>query len=166
MRYQTHVAAVAVMAIGLVAAGCSSSPNSNTATSTTASQTITASVSQATTTTGAGPNLKSLIPTPVNTTRTDGPDSIHDNGIHPHFLVNGSPTDVTSAYKTALEGMSWSVSVLSLGGAGGGGGATFTGTSGNIYGVFSGGGYGGVTDVNACAWPSQPANPDCGHGNR
>jgi len=97
------------------------------------------------------------------TTRTDGPDSIHDNGIHLHFLVNGSPTDVMSAYKTALEGMSWSVSVLSWGG---GGGATFTGSSGNTYGVFSGGGYGSVTDVNACAWPSQPANPDCGHGNR
>ena len=166
MRYQTYVAAVAVMAIGLVAAGCSGSPNSNTATSTTASQTITASVSQATTTTGAGPNLKSLMLTPVNTTRTDGPDSIHDNGIHLHFLVDGSPTDVMSAYKTALEGMNWSVSVVSSGGAGGGGGATFTGTSGNTYGVFSGGGYGGVTDVNACAWPSQPANPDCGHGNR
>jgi hypothetical protein len=166
MRYQTYVAAVAVMAIGLVAAGCSGSPNSNTATSTTASQTITASVSQATTTTGAGPNLKSLMPTPVNTTRTDGPDSIHDNGIHLHFLVDGSPTDVMSAYKTALEGMNWSVSVVSSGGAGGGGGATYTGTSGNTYGVFSGGGYGGVTDVNACAWPSQPANPDCGHGNR
>jgi hypothetical protein len=97
--------------------------------------------------------LKSLIPTPVNTTRTDGPDLIHDNGIHLHFLVNGSPTDVMSAYKTALQGMSWSVTVQSSGGGGGGGG------------VFSGGGYGGVTDVNACAWPSQPANPDCGHGN-
>jgi hypothetical protein len=106
------------------------------------------------------------MPTPVNTTRTDGPDSIHDNGIHLHFLVDGSPTDVMSAYKTALEGMNWSVSVVSSGGAGGGGGATYTGTSGNTYGVFSGGGYGGVTDVNACAWPSQPANPDCGHGNR
>jgi hypothetical protein len=74
----------------------------------------------------------------VNTTRTDGPDSIHDNGIHLHFLVNGSPTDVMSADKTALEGISWSVSVLSLGGAGGGGGATFTGSSGNTDGVFSG----------------------------
>jgi hypothetical protein len=55
--------------------------------STTASQTITASVSQATTTAGADTNLKSLIPTPANTARTDGPDSIHDNGIHLHFLA-------------------------------------------------------------------------------
>jgi len=39
-------------------------------------------------------------------------------------------------------------------------------TAGNTYGVFSGGGYGGMTDVDACVWPSQPANPDCGHGNR
>jgi hypothetical protein len=71
-----------------------------------------------------------------------------------------------SAYKTALEGMSWSVTVLSSGGGGGGGGATYTGSNGNTYGVFTGGGSGGTTDVNACAWPSQPANPDCGHGNR
>lgn len=121
MRYQTYVPAAAAMAIGLVATGCSSSPNSSTATSPTASQTITASVSQATTTAGAGTNLKSLIPTPVNTTRTDGPDAIHDKGIHLHFLVNGSPTDVMSAYKTVLEGMSWSVTVQSSGGGGGGG---------------------------------------------
>jgi hypothetical protein len=33
MRYQTYVASAAAMAIGLVAAACSSSPNSSTATS-------------------------------------------------------------------------------------------------------------------------------------
>jgi hypothetical protein len=70
---------------------------------------------------------------------------------------------VMSSYKTALEGMSWSVTVQSSGGGGGGGGATYTGTNGSSYGVFSGGGYGGTTDVDACAWPSQPANPNCGH---
>jgi hypothetical protein len=168
MRYQTYVASAAAMAIGLVAAACSSSPNSSTATSTssTASQTITASVSQATTTAGAGTNLKSLIPTPVNTARTDGPDSIHDNGIHLHFLVNGSPTDVMSAYKTAIQGKSWSLIVDSSSGGGGGGGATYTASNGNTFGVFTGGGFGGMTDVDACAWPSQPANTDCGHGNR
>ena len=166
MRYQTYVAAAAAMAIGLVAAGCGGSPNSSTATSTTASQTITASVSQATTTASTGGGLKSLIPTPANATRTDGPDSIHDNGIHLHFLVNGSPSDVMSVYKAALEGMRWSVSVQSSGGGGGGGGATFTGINGNAYGVFTGGGYGSTTDVDACAWPSQPANTDCGRGNR
>jgi len=168
MRYQIYVSAAAAMAVGLVAAACGSSPNSSTASSqtTTASNTITASVSQATTTAATGTDLKSLIPTPVNTARTDGPDSIHDNGLHLHFLVNGSPTDVMSAYQTALEGSSWSVTVQSSGGGGGGGGATDTGTNGNAYGVFSGGGYGAMTDVDACAWPSQPANPDCGHGNR
>jgi hypothetical protein len=168
MRHHIYVSAAAATAIGLVAAACSSSPNSRTATatSTTGSKTITTTVSQATTTTSAGTDLKSLIPTPPNTTRTDGPEAIHDNGIQLHFLVNGSPTDVMSAYKTALEGMSWSVTVQSSGGGGGGGGATYTGTNGNTYGVFTGGGYGGTTDVDACAWPSQPANPDCGHGNR
>jgi hypothetical protein len=149
MRYQTYVASAAAMAIGLVAAACSSSPNSSTAT-----------------TAGAGTNLKSLIPTPANTARTDGPDSIHDNGIRLHFLVNGSPTDVMSAYKTAIQGKSWSLVVDSSSGGGGGGGATYTASNGNTFGVFTGGGYGGMTDVGACAWPSQPANTDCGHGNR
>jgi hypothetical protein len=166
MRHQTYVAAAATMAIGLVAAGCGGSPNSSTATSTTASQTITASVSQATTTAAAGTDLKSLIPTPVNATRTDGPDSIHDNGIHLHFLVNGSPTDVMSAYKTAIQGKSWSLIVDSSSGGGAGGGATYTASNGNAFGVFTGGGYGGTTDIDACAWPSRPANTDCGHGDR
>ena len=156
------------MAIGLVAA-CSSSPHSSTATttSTTASRTITTTVSQATTTTSAGPDLRSLMPTPANTTRTDGPDSIHDNGIHLHFLVNGSPLDVMSAYKTALQGKSWSLIVDSSSGGAGGGGATYTASNGTAFGVFTGGGYGSTTDVDACAWPAQPANADCGqHGNR
>ena len=166
MRYQTYVAATAAMATGLFAAGCVSSPNSGTATSTTASQTITASVSQATTTSGPGTDLKSLIPTPANTTRTDGPDQIHDNGIHLHFLVTGSPTDVMNAYKAAIQGKSWSLTVDSSSGGGGGGGATYTARNGNNFGLFTGGGYGGMTDVDACAWPSQPANTDCGHGNR
>jgi hypothetical protein len=68
-----------------------------------------------------------------------------------------------AGYKTALEGASWAVTVESSGGSGAGGGATYTGTNGNTYGVFSGGGYGGTTDVDACAWPAKPANPNCGH---
>ena len=66
------------------------------------------------------------------------------------------------SYKAALEAKGWTVSVLNAGGGGGGGGATYTGTNGNAYGVFAGGGYGGSTDLDACAWPSKPSNPDCG----
>ncbi|GLE52568.1 hypothetical protein ATCCBAA256_21310 [Mycobacterium montefiorense] len=120
-------------------------------------------MSQATTTSAAPTDLRSLIPTPANTQRTDGPDSIADNGIHLHFLVNGSPSDAMGGYKAALEGASWAVTVVSSGGGGEGGGATYTGTNGNSYGVFSGGGYGSTTDIDACAWPAKPANPDCGH---
>src|SRR5205814_1840023 len=105
MKYQRGVAAAAAIAVGLLVAGCSSSPNSRTATTTTASKTATASASQATTTASTGGDLQSLIPTPANATRTDGPDSIHDNGIHLHFYVNGTPRDVMSVYKAALEGM-------------------------------------------------------------
>jgi hypothetical protein len=163
MHHNIYVAAAAV--VGLVASACSSSPNSGTSTTTTGTptKTITTSVSQATTTTNVPTDLRSLIPTPANTNRTDGPDSIHDGGIHLRFLVNGAPTDVMNAYKGALEGASWSVTVQSSGGGAGGGGATYTGTDGNSYGVFSGGGYGSTTDLDACAWPAKPANPDCGH---
>ncbi len=165
MRQQPFVVAAVAMTIGVVAAACSSSPNPGTAsgTSTASAKTVTTTVSQATTTSNAPTDLRSLIPTPANTARTDGPDTIADNGIHLHFLVNGSPSDAMGGYKTALEGASWAVTVVSSGGGGEGGGATYTGTNGNAYGVFSGGGYGGTTDIDACAWPAKPANPDCGH---
>nr|BBX76304.1 hypothetical protein MFLOJ_00910 [Mycobacterium florentinum] len=120
-------------------------------------------MSQTPTASAAGTDLRSLIPTPASTQRTDGPDSIADNGIHLHFLVTGSPSDVMPGYKTALEAASWAVTVESSGGGRGGGGATYTGTNGSTYGVFSGGGYGATTDIDACAWPAKPANPDCGH---
>ncbi len=106
--------------------------------------------------------MQSLIPTPANAQRTDGPDSIGENGIHQHFGVSGSPTSVMDSYKAALEAKGWSVSVLHSGGGGGGGGATYTGTNGNAYGVFTGGGYGDNTDLDACAWPAKPSNPNCG----
>ena len=150
MSRNTYGLVAAAMAIGLVASACNSSPNSATTTT-----------SQATAT-----QLQSLIPTPANTQRTDGPTSIPDKGIHMHFLVNGSATDVLDAYKTALEGKRWAVTVVASGGWGGAGGATYTGTQGDTYGVFSGGGAGSTTDVSACAWPSKPANPNCGGGAR
>lgn len=150
MVRNTYALAAAAMAIGLVASACSSSPNSATKTTSPAT----------------AAQLQSLIPTPANTQRTDGPDSIPDNGIHMHFLVNGSATDVVDAYKTALEGEGWAVTVVSSGGWGGSGGATYTAAHGDTYGVFGGGGSGSTTDVGACAWPSKPLNPNCGGGNR
>jgi hypothetical protein len=91
------------MAIGLVASACSSPPHSTT---TTTGATTATPQGTATTTTSGSTHLQSLIPAPANSQRTDGPDSIHDNGIHTHFLVNGSPTPVMDAYKSALEGSS------------------------------------------------------------
>jgi hypothetical protein len=154
MRRNTHALVAAAIGIGLVASACSTSHNSAPSTSTT-------SMSPATAT-----QLQSLIPTPANSQRTDGPDSIPDSGIHLHFLVNGSSTDVMDAYKTALEGKGWAVTVVSSGGWQGAGGATYTGTHGGTYGVFSGGGSGSTADVSACAWPSQPSNPNCGGGSQ
>jgi hypothetical protein len=150
MNRNTYALVAATMAIGLVASSCSSSPNS--ATKTTSPVT-------------AG-QLQSLIPTPPNSQRADGPTSIPDSGIHLHFQVNGSSTDVMDAYKTALESKGWAVTVVSSGGWGEAGGATYTATHDGTYGVFSGGGSGGIANVNSCAWPSQPSNPNCGGGNQ
>jgi len=174
MSRNTYLTGAAAMVIGLTAAACGHSSDSGA--TKTETETVTASTSASATTTsssmsssasattgaGAGTDVQSLIPTPANAQRTDGPDSIADNGVHKHFGVNGSPSSVMDSYKAALESKGWTVSVLDSGGGGGGGGATYTGTNGNAYGVFAGGGYGGSTDLDACAWPSKPSNPSCG----
>jgi hypothetical protein len=100
MSRNTSALAAAAMAIGLVASACGHSSNSAT------TPTSTATTAQ----------LQSLIPTPANTQRTDGPTSIGDNGIHLHYLVNGGGNDVLGAYKTALEGKGWTVTVITSGG--------------------------------------------------
>lgn len=162
-----------LLAVGLVAAACGASGDSSTTTVTeTVSETTTTTSAAPTTTTSAaaapsaaGADLQSLIPTPANSQRTDGPDGVQESGVHKHFLVSGSPAEVMDAYKSALEGAGWTVVVENAGGGGGGGGATYTGTNGDAYGVFVGGGYGSTTDVNSCAWPAKPANTNCGHDN-
>jgi hypothetical protein len=162
MSRQKYSLVAAAFAIGLVASACGSSSNSSTNSSAQATSPATATSTQATSAVTAT-QLQSLIPTPANTQRTDGPTSIPDNGIHLHFLVNGPATDVLDAYKTSLEAKGWAVTVVASGGWGPSGGATYTATQGDIYGVFNGGGGStGTTDVGACAWPSKPANPDCG----
>lgn len=150
LRRNTYALVAAAMAIGLATSACDGSPN--TAAKTTSPATAT--------------QLQSLIPTPANTRLTDGPAGISDSGINMHFLVNGSSTHVMDAYKTALEAKGWAVTVVSSGGWHGAGGATYTGTQGNTFAVFSGGGSDGTTDIKACAWPSKPSNPNCGGGNR
>jgi hypothetical protein len=113
----------------------------------------------------ASTDLQSLVPTPANTQRTDGPTSIRESGINEHFLVNGAPGDVMDSYKSALQGLGWNLTVANSSGGHGGGGATFTGTNGSAYGVFTGGGYGTTTDIQACAWPTKPSNTHCGQRN-
>jgi hypothetical protein len=172
MMRNTHALVAVAMAIGLVASACS---GSNTGTQTTGVTTSTASSTSAaatttspataTTTPSGNAQLQSLIPTPANSQQTKGPDGIPDGGIHLHFQVNGSPTDVMDAYKTALEGKGWSVTtIVTSSNGGGGGGATYTGTQGDAYGVFDGGGFASTTYVNVCTWPSKPSNPNCSRG--
>lgn len=169
MGHNTYALATAAMAVGLIAAGCGSSSDSSTATKT---ETVTASPAETSTTdttTGteqsteaaAGTDLQSLIPTPADAQQTDGPDSVRENGVRVHFQVSGAPGATMDSYKTALEDKGWSVTVRDAGGGGRGGGATYTGTNNDAYGVFTGGGYGSTTDINACVWPTKPSETDC-----
>jgi hypothetical protein len=175
MTHNKYVFAASALALGLVASACGGSSDSDSktvtetvsasssATTTAASRTTSASASASeSSSASASGDLPSLIPAPANTQRTDGPRSVQSGGTQLHFLVNGAPADVMNAYKSALEGKGWTVTVERSGGGGGGGGATYTGTNGDAYGVFVGGGYGSTTDVNSCAWPSKPSNTNCG----
>ena len=172
MRSNAYALATAAMAVGLIAAGCSSSSDSRTATETktvTVSPAETATIDATTSTeqpapttaASAGTDLQSLIPTPVDTQRTDGPKSVQESGVQMHFAVNGAPEATMDSYKTDLEAKGWSVTVRTAGGGSGGGGAAYTGTNNDAYGVFSGGGYGSTTDIEACVWPTKPSNTDC-----
>lgn len=95
---------------------------------------------------------------------TYGPDPLADSGVHQKFKVNGVPTEVMGTYKTALEGKGWQVSTVTSSSDGDGGGATLTGTRGDVYGVFDGGGYQSTTYIEVCLWPTKPTNPNCRHG--
>ncbi len=143
----------AAIAVAMVTAGCSS----DTASKPTASPTASAS---------SPDQLKALIPAPAGTNRTDGPNTIANNGIHLFYVAAGAPSEVMKAYKAALQANGWSVTTIvsSSGGPGGGGGATYTGTHGDSYGVFDGGGREGTTYVNVCTWPTKPADPNCSRG--
>lgn len=110
--------------------------------------------------------LQSLIPAPANAQQTFGPDDIGDNGIHLRYRVNGMPGDVMNGFKAALQGKGWDMTTIITGNGGGGGGATYTGTNAGAYGVFDGGGYENSTWIDVCAWPSQPAEPNCSRGGR
>lgn len=153
MRVTPNTCALAVLAVavGLAASACSTSSES-------AAQT---------TTPAAGVDLPSLIPAPADTQQTKGPNQIADNGIHMFYQVNGAPNDVLNAYKSALESKGWQVTtIVTSAGGSSGGGATYTGTHGDAYGVFDGGGFNTSTFIDVCTWPSKPANPNCSRSDR
>lgn len=162
MQHRVRFCAGAAIAIGLVASGCSTASDGG------AKSTGSSASSVATAPAVAPPQLQSLVPAPVGTSHTDGPDSIADNGIHLRFTVDGSPADVMSAYKTALQAKGWTVTTIvsSSGGPNGGGGATYTGTHGDNYGVFDGGGWSNSTYISVCTWPTKPVEPNCSRSNQ
>lgn len=152
------VLAAGALSVGLIASGCAKSAETPAAQST-SSHAAHAAVS--------ADELKALVPTPANTGTSKGPDGIADNGIHLFYQVTGEPTEAMNAYKAALESKGWEVTtIVSSGSGGGGGGATFTGTHGDAYGVFDGGGFQTSTFIDVCTWPAKPANPNCQRGGR
>lgn len=169
----TYGLVVLALSVGMTASACGGTSGTATEATTTAASSTTAAVStpsQATTSaagTASGTSLQSLLPTPANNQQTKGPDSIADNGIHLYYQVDGAPTAVLDAYKAALEAKGWAVTTITTSGNdGGGGGATYTGTNGDAYGVFDGGGYQSTTYLDVCAWPVKPANPNCSRSKR
>ncbi|MED5813014.1 hypothetical protein VST63_11645 [Mycolicibacterium sp. 050232] len=157
MTKNTATCLIGVLAIGLAATACSPVTEKAEATTTTTT---------ATTAAGDGAALASLLPTPADLQQTKGPDDIADGGIHLHYQVNGSPSDVMTAYKNALQGKGWALTTIISSSGGGGGGATYTGTHGDAYGVFDGGGYANTTYIDVCTWAAKPANPNCSRGDR
>lgn len=155
--------AAALVALGMAVTACGSSSDSNDETSESRSAgDISTTAAAATTSATGGTELQSLIPAPADSQRADGPHAIQENGVHKRFLITGAPMDVMAAYKTALEGAGWTVTVERSGGDAGGGGATYTGTNDGAYGVFDGGGHGTTAAIDSCVWPSQPTNSQCG----
>jgi len=171
MKRSAYPLLAAALAVGVTVSACGSPSNSGSTTtgasaSSSSQATTSATKSSPPAASGNAAQLPALIPTPANSQQTKGPDNIADNGIHMYFQVNGMPTDVMNAYKAALEGKGWSVSTIMSSGGGGGGGATDTGTHGDAFGVFDGGGYNSTTYIDVCAWPSKPMNPNCTRGGR
>lgn len=161
--------ATLALAAAMVASACGGSSGSGEP-KTTASEPTTSHAASGSASNPAAPadtDLQSLLPTPANSKQTKGPDKIQDNGIHMYYRVEGSPRPVLDAYKAALEDKGWQVTtIVTSGGDSGGGGATYTGTNGETYGVFDGGGFETTTFLNVCTWPSKPANPNCNRGER
>ena len=162
MTKHTTTCLIGAWAIGLAATACSPMTEKAEATTTTAP----VGTSATTTADGGSAAVAALVPTPADVQQTRGPDDIADGGIHVHYQVNGSPNDVMTAYKDALQSKGWTVTTIITSGGGGGGGATYTGTHGDAYGVFDGGGYGNTTYIDVCSWPAKPANPNCSRGDR
>lgn len=163
MTKNTTTCFFATLAIGLAATACGPVSEKAEANTTTAAPAPTAVTTPAA---AAGASLASLLPTPADVQQSKGPDDIADGGIHLHYQVNGAPNDVMAAYKSALEGKGWALTTIITSSGGGGGGSTYTGTHGDAYGVFDGGGYAETTYIDVCSWPAKPANPNCSRGDR
>jgi hypothetical protein len=96
-------------------------------------------------------------------------DAIHEGGRHFFFNSTNSPANVVSGYEALLIEAGWEI--LESGGGGDpfgffGGGAGLTATDGTRVLKLNAGGPTGQTFVDACVWPTAPANNYCGQNNQ
>lgn len=151
MTFSRTTAAIAAVVLTFGLTACSSSGSVN--------ETPTTAVSSEAE--PANTDLATLVPPPAGATETKGPHQIDNGGIHLYYQVDGSPKDVMTAFRDALAEHGWEMTTITSGGGDHGGGATYTGTHGDAYGVFDGGGFQTTTHVDVCVWPTKPADPDC-----
>jgi hypothetical protein len=115
---------------------------------------------------GAGGDLLAGVPEPANAV-FKAEDAIQEGGRHFFYTSGASPSDVVGAYQSALEAAGWNI--ISSGGGGDpfgfGGGAGLTASDGTRYLKFNAGGPAGQTFIDACVWPAQPSNDNCGQNN-
>jgi predicted RNA-binding protein with PUA-like domain len=116
---------------------------------------------------GAGGDLLAGVPEPANAA-FQSENAIQEGGRHFFYTSSAGPGDVVGAYENALQAVGWDIK--SSGGGGDpfglfGGGAGLTATDGSRYLTFNAGGPPGSTFIDACIWPSQPSDNNCGQNN-
>lgn len=88
-------------------------------------------------------------------------DSIQEGGRHFFFTSEYGPSSIVGAYERALENAGWKI--LSSGGDPFGlFGAGLSASDGTRYISLNAGGPAGSTFVDACIWPAQPSDTNCG----
>ena len=113
---------------------------------------------------GTGGDLLASVPEVANATY-QATDTIQEGGRHFYYTSSAAPAGIVSDYQKALEAAGWEI--LSSGGGGDpfglfASGAGLTATDGTRHLKFGAGGPTGQSHIDACIWPTEPSDDDCG----